>query len=137
VRIIGAVNDTSVVTRDATTGLVTRFRNPLGQVWGLTYDSRGNLLTQSDSTHEGHGTGGYQVATMRYTYHDENAPDSPDSIIDPEGVVTRFRYGANGLDSLATAPSGHVTRFTYETGSLAGLLRSVVEIDVRVNPKAS
>ena len=130
VRIIGAVNDTSVVTRDATTGLVTRFRNPLGQVWGLTYDSRGNLLTQSDSTHEGHGTGGYQVATMRYTYHDENAPDSPDSIIDPEGVVTRFRYGANGLDSLATAPSGHVTRFTYETGSLAGLLRSVVEIDV-------
>ena len=130
VRIIGAVNDTSVVTRDATTGLVTRFGNPVGRVWGLSYDSRGNLLAQSDSTHEGHGTGGYQTATMRYTYHDGNAPDSPDSIIDPEGVVTRFRYGANGLDSLATAPNGHVTRFTYETGSLAGLLRSVVELDV-------
>lgn len=130
VRIVGAVNDTSVVARDATTGLVTRFRSPVGQVWGLTYDSRGNLLAQSDSMHEGHGTGGYQTATTRYTYHDANAPDSPDSIIDPEGVVARFRYAADGLDSLATAPNGHVTRFTYETGSLAGLLRSVVELDV-------
>lgn len=130
VRLIGAVNDTSFVTRDSLTGLVSRYRNPAGQVWKMTYNARGNLLTQSDSTHEGGGT--VQAATTRYTYQDSQAPDSPDSVIDPTGVVTQFRYDSFGLDSLSTAPTGGVTRFLYKrSGSLTGLMDSVTDLSMR------
>jgi RHS repeat-associated protein len=131
VRIVGAVGDTTLITRGTSSGLVSRMRNPVGQIWGMTYDARGNVLTVSDSTHEGHGTGGYQTATTRYTYHSPQTADSPDSVMDPEGLTTRYVYDAIGVDSLVTAPNGQQTRFLYSSGTTAGLLTSVTDLAVR------
>jgi RHS repeat-associated protein len=130
-QIVGAVSDTTLLQRSSTTGLVSRLETPVHQVVGMTYDARGNLLTATDSTHEGHGSGGFQTATTRYTYHDAHTADSPDSVIDPEGVVSRYVYSNLGLDSLAIAPTGQQTRFLYGTDTLAGQLVSVTDLQVR------
>ncbi len=130
VAIIGTAADTTYVARSLSTGLVSRYRDPAGSIYGMTYDARGNLLTVSDSTHEGHGTGGFEVATTRYTYRDGDAPDSPDSIIDPTGVLTRLSYNASGLPDLAIAPTGQQTQFAYYSGSLAGLPSTVTDLQV-------
>jgi RHS repeat-associated protein len=125
------VNDTTLIQRSTTTSLVSQLETPAHQVWRVTYDARGNLLTATDTTHEGHGTGGFQAATTKYTYHDTRAPDSPDSIIDPDSVVTRFVYNTLGLDSLAIAPTGQQTRFLYGADTLVGQLVSVTDLQVR------
>ena len=131
VQVVGAVNDTTLIARNTSSGLVTRMRGPVGQTWGIAYDARGNVLTINDSTHEGHGTGGFQTATTRYTYHSAQTADSPDSVIDPEQLTTRYVYNAIGEDSLVTAPNGQQTRFLYATGSTAGLVLSVTDLAVR------
>lgn len=130
VRSIGAVNDASVVARDATTGLVTRLRNPVGQVWGMTYDGRGNVLTVSDSTFDATG-GSTTVSSTRYHYL-TSTPDSPDSVIDPAGIVTRFAYDSLGLPRSVLAANGHVTTIAYYTDSLAGLVQSVTDSSAEV-----
>lgn len=129
-RSVGPVNDTTLIARSASTGLASRMETPVHQIWGMSYDARGNLLKATDSTHEGHGTGGFLAATTRYTYKDANAIDSPDSVIDPQGVVARFVYNSYGFDSLAIAPSGQVTRFLLLTGTLSGLVQSVTDLQV-------
>ncbi len=127
---IGAV--TTITRGDpAMPALPTKLVSPVGQVWGMAYDARGNLLYQADSTHEGHGPDqGFQTATTRYTYNDAVNPWAPDSVIDPEGVVSRIQYDTLG-PSVATAPNGHQTQFRYvRTGALRGLVDSIVELQV-------
>ena len=103
VRAVGAAHDTTILTRDAATGLVTRMRSPVGQILLMTYDARGSLLTLQDSTFDASGSGTV-VSTTRYHYA-PGTPDSPDSIIDPSGVVTRYEYNTLGLLSRAFSVS--------------------------------
>jgi RHS repeat-associated protein len=97
----------------------------------MTYGARGNLLTLQDSTFDATGSGTV-VSTTRYHYA-PGTPDSPDSIIDPSGVVTRYEYNTLGLLSRAFSPNDHVTSFIYQLeGALAGLLQSVTDSAVQV-----
>jgi len=131
VRTVGAVNDTTRVTRDATTGLVSRLRSPVGQVLGMTYDARGNLLTVSDSTHEGTGTTTTSVTS--YVYGDSNVPDSPTEVRSPVDT-TRFHYDANlGLPDTVVSQGGARVAFNYiQSGAYRGLVQSVADLAVRV-----
>jgi len=128
-QIVGPVHDTTLIARSTSTGLVSRMRDPVGNVWGILYNARGNPLTITDSTHEGQG--GDSAATTTYSYHDSNDIDSPDSVIDPVGLTTRYSYNSLGIDSMVTAPNGQQSRYLYATGSLQGLLTSVTALQVR------
>ena len=129
VQITDPDGDITTLTRDTLTALVSRMRNPVGNVWGMTYNSRGDVLTITDSTHQGQG--GTEAATTSYFYPASGDLDSPDSVKDPVGLPIRYTQNALGLDSLVTAPNGQQTRFLYATGSLAGLVSSVTELQVR------
>jgi hypothetical protein len=133
VRIVGAINDTTRISRGnaAVPALVTKVTLPDGVFDTLTYDGRGNLL--KDSTVFGGGLA--PLRTRWYYLSNEASPsrDSPDSIIDPAGLVSRFWYNQWGLDSLSRAPNGHATLFHYvTTGSLQGLVRAVTDSAVPV-----
>ncbi len=127
-QVVGPVSDSTFLTRSASTGLVSRVRNPVGSLFGMTYDARGNLLTLDDSTHEGYDTS--EVVTTRYTYSDSNTKDSPSSVSDQQTYVTNYAYNHVGLDSLVTTAWHHRTLYLYTTGAAAGLLASVTEDSV-------
>src|SRR5690606_758159 len=56
-------------------------------------------------------------------------PDSPDSVIGPDGRFTRYKYNAQGLTDSVFDPRGLVTSFVYQAtgGPLAGTVLSVRE----------
>ena len=126
-QIVGAVHDTVVVQRSTSTGLVSKLETPVHQVWGLTYDARGNLLTATDSTHEGGGAD--TAVTTSYVYADGNAPDSPTLIRSPVDTTAFAYHPTLGLPSLVTRQGGGRTRFAWDS---TGLLRSVTDSGVRV-----
>jgi len=124
---VGAISDTTFVYRGSTLApaLVTRVRAPDQRTDSLVYDGFGNL-----TTHRVTFPGDPTPRLTRWTYRDTlNTRFSPDSVIDETtGQVSRFRYNAWGLDTLAVAPNGHATRFLYRQAgpdSLQGLLQSV------------
>lgn len=129
---VGAVNDTTRLARDSVTALVSFLQDPDSNVWYMSYDRRGNLLTATNTTHQGQWwNGNFASATTRYTYDDSlNTRDDPDSIIDPTGVVTRFAYSSQ-LDTLVIAPNGQRTRYTYGSDSLQSLVVAVTNRQVR------
>jgi RHS repeat-associated protein len=125
---IGAA--TTLVRGDtARPALVTKVTSADGRISLLTWDARANLVQQLDST--SHLANGLPTAITRWTYHSPNTRDAPDSVIDPNGVVTRYTYNSWGIDSTVTAANGHLSRFTYiTTGALAGVLSAVTELQV-------
>jgi RHS repeat-associated protein len=109
--------------------LVTKVTFPDGRVDSLSYDGRGNLTQELDST----AHLGSPNATTRYAYADLNTKDSPSSVTDPEGVVTGYTYNTFGLTSQVTAPNGHLTKFSYvASGALTGLVKAITELQVPV-----
>jgi RHS repeat-associated protein len=115
---------------------VTEIRFPNNRVVRLAWDLRGNLLEQRDST--SHLTNGQPTSVMRYTYKSANTKDAPDTIIDPEGVRTRFAYNSLGVLATATAANGHVTTFeSIGSGPLAGMIQAVKENSVPTWDSAS
>jgi len=130
-RAIGPVNDTTVVARDAITGLVTMVRNPVHDSVTMTWNGRGNLLSVTDQTNE--GTGATVAVTTSYVYGDGNVPDSPTEVRTPVDT-TRLHYRADlGVPDTATAQGGGKTAFAYyPSGAQGGLLQSVTSLDARV-----
>lgn len=136
VKIVGAVNDTTLITRGDTLvpALVIRVEHPNHRIVKMSWDARGNLTEMRDSTAH---IDERETAVTTYTYEDPNTQDSPDQVTDPEELTTLFAYNSMGLTQQATAPNGHLTEFEYRTsGSLKGLLTAVVEHDVFVYDSA-
>lgn len=128
IRVTNALNQTTTITRGdpARPALVTRVDFPDGRVGRMTYDARGNLTVTRDST--SHLPNGQPTAVTQWFYNSPNTKDAPSSVVDPEGVTTQYQYNGWGLTSVVTAPNLHRTVFDYvPTGSLAGLLRAVVD----------
>ena len=130
VKVVDAVPATTTIVRGnaALPALVTRVRLPDGRVDSMTYDDRANLVKLIDSTTQ--TTYPLPTAATQYAYTDPNTKDSPSSVTDPEGVITRYAYNSLGLTSQVTAPNGHVTKYSYTAGTLAGLVKAVTELQV-------
>jgi RHS repeat-associated protein len=132
-RTVNAIGAVTLISRGDTgrPALVTKVTSPDGRVDSMAYDTRGNLLELRTITSGVSGSIPLATAVARWTYHAATAPDSPDSIIDPEGVVTRFAYDSLGLTSQMTAANGHITQFvTIADDSLKGLVMAVNELAV-------
>ena len=127
---------TSVEYNDTAFGVLpSRVTHPNGRVIVIKWNRRGNLEELRDST--SHLTNGLPTAVTRYTFNAVTAPDDPDSIIDPENIVTRLSYTTAGILSSVTAGNGHVTQFSHfkVSDQFRGLLASVVDEGVAVyNP---
>jgi RHS repeat-associated protein len=125
---LGAV--TTMLRGSATVpALVTQVTGTDGRITKMTWDAHGNLTQLRDST--AHLTNGQPTAVTRWTYLSANTKDAPDSVIDPEGIVSRYTYNTWGLVSDATAPNGHVTHVDFVTsGTLIGLVQAVTEQSV-------
>jgi RHS repeat-associated protein len=105
--------------------LVTGATYPDGRVVHMGWNTRGNLDTLRDSA------AGLPTALTRWYYDSVQAPDSPDSVIDPVGIVSRFAYDTMGLLLDATAPNGHVTHYYIRPGGTwKGVVDSVAERQV-------
>jgi YD repeat-containing protein len=141
VKIADAVPGVTTIFRSSTLvpALPTRVRFPDARIDSMVYDARGNLLTLIDSTK--HTTFPTPYAVTRWTYLDPNTKDSPNTVTDPAGIVTRYGYNSMGLTSQVIAPNGHITLFTYHLSSapdsVRGLVKSVVEQGVAVWDSAS
>jgi RHS repeat-associated protein len=77
-----ALGDETVLTRSNSTysALVTRLRQPNGQILGATYDARGNLATSTDTT--GYDPARALYPTTRYTW--DQKWDVVTRVINPE-----------------------------------------------------
>ena len=130
-REVGAIGDTTWLTRGdaAHPELVTQLIYPNHRVVTLSYDARGNLTQQRDST--SHLANGFPTAVTRWTYKSANTADSPDTVIAPSGVRQRYSYNSWGLLSQATAPNGHATQILFDSvGTLKGVILAVIEKSV-------
>jgi len=116
----------------AVPALVTNVTSPDGRIATMTWDARGNLLQTRDST--SHLPNGMPTRVSRWTYG--VGRDSPDIAADSTtggAIVTRYAYNAWGETDSVIAPNGHVTKFQYvNSGSLVGLLEAMIERNVRV-----
>lgn len=85
-----------------------------GFVTNLTYDSRGNLL--SEKSPEG--------GITRYEYSDPANPDKETAIIDPLTHRREFTYDSQGNRLTEKDPLGNMTVFAYNSlGKITSLLR--------------
>ena len=129
-----ALGNVTKLTRGdaANPALVTRVQDAVGAVAKATYNTRGNLLTATDSTHQGSGAS-QQPAVTSYQYNDPNDVDGPSRISTPVDT-TNITYNASvHLPAQITAQGGHITTFSYTTsGALRGVLNSVTEQSVKV-----
>ncbi|MFL5493646.1 MAG: RHS repeat-associated core domain-containing protein [Gemmatimonadales bacterium] len=132
-KVVNALGATTTLLRGdvAVPALVTRVTSPDLRVDSMLYNGRGNLLELHTITSGVSGSTPLPTATTRWTYNSANTKDSPDSIIDPEGVVTRYAYDTLGLTSQVTESNGHVTQYvTVPSGSFKGLVQSIKELSV-------
>jgi RHS repeat-associated protein len=132
-KIVDALGRTTRVARSqaGVPALVTAVTSADNRVDSLAYDARGNLLQLQVITSGVTGSTPLPTATTRWTYTSSNTKDSPDSLIDPEGVVTRYAYDTLGLTSQVTAPNGHLTQYvTVPSGTLKGLVQAVKELSI-------
>jgi RHS repeat-associated protein len=128
VQVVGAVYDTTIITRSTTTGLVTMVRNPVGDSVTAIYTARGNDSTVTDHTHEGGGS--VAPVTTSYVYGDANTPDGPTSIRTPVDTAIFQYHTSLGVPILVTRQGGGRTGFSYD--SMTGLLLTVTEYGARV-----
>ncbi len=132
IRIRDPIGAITKVTRADTSGLVTRLDRADGSIALLTWNTRGNLVQQRDSSWHLADSVRQATTVRRWTYPaDTIRQDSPDSVSDSTEtgiLLTRFAYNSWGLLDSAIAPNGHRTRFEYiATGPLTGLVRAVLE----------
>ncbi|MDH4043573.1 MAG: hypothetical protein OEW06_03870, partial [Gemmatimonadota bacterium] len=128
----------TVMARDSSKSLpalLTRVQYPhptagtaTGRVVRLSWNARGNLTEQRDSTSH-LGTAGLATKVLRLTYGDGNSPDAPTRAEDALGRRTDYAYHAVlGLTDSVIDPRGHATKFFFRTsGVLAGVIDSVAE----------
>ncbi|MBI4502416.1 MAG: RHS repeat-associated core domain-containing protein [Gemmatimonadetes bacterium] len=118
----------TLIARDSTSStpaMPTRLQYADGRVLKATYDARANVLSVTDSTHE--GSGSVTPAVTRYHYGTV-APDAPDSIITPVDTITITYSAALWLPRIIRAQGGHKTEFKYDSsGVTSGLVRQVVD----------
>lgn len=102
-------------------GRTTASVDPLGRRTAYRYDGNGRLATIVDPeggrTHLARDGLGRVVArttpaglTTRYTYRDGRV----DTVTDPRGWITRFRYDRNGRRTRIIRPSGATTSYAYD-----------------------
>jgi YD repeat-containing protein len=103
----GVTQQTDAANQNTTSILYDSFFNPatvtdtLGPVWSRTYDSMGNILTQSDANGN----------TTQFTY------DSRGNLIkqvDAMNEVTTFTYDGMNRMLTKTDPRGNLTTYTYD-----------------------
>lgn len=131
-RAMNSMGHTTTYTRSdaASPALITRLTYPNGRVVKLSWNGRGNLLSQTDSTDRGQSTSSWE-------YNDVNTADSPSRVLDPLSRATRFWYDSLGLTDSVMDPRGHRTRFwkrasagfKFSTG-IKGTVDSAAERDV-------
>jgi YD repeat-containing protein len=104
----------------------------VGRIVRLSWNARGNLAQQRDST--AHlGTIGGPTDSTTYTYGDADAPDSPSSIRNGAGETLTIAYNGMGLPETTTDARGHVTAYRYlSSGAYQGLIDTVTERNVAV-----
>ncbi len=81
-----------------------------GKTTAYTYDSLGNLLTQTETDTTSSASNG-QTRTWSYAY---NASSQLTAMTDPRGQVWTFAYNAQGNRSQVTNPLGHVSTSTFD-----------------------
>jgi YD repeat-containing protein len=91
VRTVGPMGDTTRIVRGDTVvpSLVTKVTYHNQRVVTMAWNQRGNLVETRDSTS---GEDSLPKAITRWTYGAATTPDSPDTIVDPVGLRTRFIY---------------------------------------------
>ncbi len=102
--------------------LVTKIVAPNGRIMGATYDGRGNVASETDSSNSIGGV----YATTRYTW--DLKWDFVTAVVPPEHDSTVMTYDAtNGNRLWQQDARGSVSRdsfFYYTTGRAAGLMRA-------------
>jgi RHS repeat-associated protein len=119
--------------------LVTEVRSPhpttaglVGRIVRLTWNERGELVQQRDSTAHLGSIGGPTDSTT-YSYSDPDAPDSPSLIRNAAGQTLTIAYNGMGLPESTTDQRGHVTSYSYvNSGQFKGQLQTVTELNVPV-----
>lgn len=108
---------------------VTRVQYANGRILLATYDTlRANLLTMTDSTHQGSDTTAYHPVTTTYTYGETHVPDSPTKIATPVDTTQIAFDTALGVPTRFISQNGHRTGFFYfSSGNLKGILHQVVD----------
>ena len=88
-----------------------------GRTTASTYDSRGNLLTQSITD-----TATNQVRTWAWSYFSSaSSLNLVETMTEPTGGVWRYAYDSQGMRTSSTNPLGQVTRNTYDAaGRITG-----------------
>lgn len=94
-----------------------------GKTTDISYDSRGNVLnqTETDTTGASNGTNSPSSRTWAWTYTPSNLVATQ---TDPLGQVWSYTTNAQGQRTSATNPLGQTTSYTYDT---AGRLNSQTE----------
>ncbi|MDT8442394.1 MAG: RHS repeat-associated core domain-containing protein [Desulfuromonadales bacterium] len=128
-RITDPLGKQTVFTRGdpAVPALVTQVRYPSQRLVTLSWDARGNLREQRDST--AHLAYPLPTGWTKWRYLDPAALDSPSEIAaGPDSVVTRYRYhSVFGTPDTVHAPGGATTIFHYEVAGASRGLPGVVE----------
>jgi RHS repeat-associated protein len=99
----------------------------VGRIVRLSWNERGNLAQQRDST--AHlGTIGGPTDSTTYAYTDPAEPNAPSLIRNGVGGTFQISYNGMGLPGSTTDERGHVTTYTYvAAGTAAGMLAQVRE----------
>ena len=139
-KIVDATGATTTLVRGSTShpALVTQVTYPNGRIATMSYTGRGNLDSLRDSTHH---LDARPTQVRVYAYSTSGpALDSPSQVqdlINGQARTTAYKYNSLGLTDSVIAPNGHRTSFAYETGMLAGLVRSITEHGVETWREAS
>ncbi|HSF29643.1 MAG TPA: RHS repeat-associated core domain-containing protein, partial [Candidatus Tectomicrobia bacterium] len=104
----------------------------VGRIVRLSWNDRGNLVQQRDSTAHLGSIGGPTDSTT-YTYGDADAPDSPSLLRNGAGQTLAIAYNGLGLADTTTDQRGHVTGYSYTTsGAFEGQVQTITELNVPV-----
>jgi RHS repeat-associated protein len=93
---------TQIIEQGATGGAI--------KTTNYTYDSLGNLLTQTETDSTGSASSG-QTRTYSYTY---NSSSQMTAMTDARSQVWAFTYDAQGNRASSTNPLGHITSNTFD-----------------------
>jgi RHS repeat-associated protein len=109
----------------------------MGRIVRLSWNGRGNLVQQRDSTAHLGSIGGPTDSTT-YIYGDADAPDSPSLVRNGAGQTLSVAYNGMGLPETTTDQRGHVTSYSYTTsGTFKGQVDTVTELSVPVWSEAA
>jgi RHS repeat-associated protein len=102
-----ALAQTTTLTRDPQTHLITTTQDNAGHVTDYSYDADGNLLNTT------YAAGTSAAVSSAATYDGTPLPGDVATSTDPSGNVTRYTYDAAGDVTSVTDPLGRVTTLTW------------------------